>query len=219
MQFMLTLFDLVLHFDVHLRSFASAYGVWVYLLLFVMIFCETGLVVTPFLPGDSMLFMIGALSASGILNLPVVSVLLAFAAILGDTVNYSIGSFVGPRAFRKDEAVFFKKENLEKAQAFYRKWGGAAIFLGRFMPIIRTFVPFAAGIGKMHYGRFIAWNLTGGLAWVGLFMGAGYLFGDIPVVKDNITAFILGLILVSLLPLVVGMLKSGKKDARKDPAA
>ena len=208
MQFIMTLLELVLHFDAHLRIIATDYGMWAYLLFFVMVFCETGLVVTPFLPGDSLLFMIGALTASGIFSLVPAGLLLICAAVLGDTVNYHIGSFIGPRAFRNEEARFFRKDNLEKAQAFYGKWGGAAIFLGRFMPIIRTFVPFAAGIGKMNYGKFLAWNMAGGCAWVSLFMGCGFLFGDIPFVRHNITAFVLGLIVLSLIPVVVGMMNS-----------
>lgn len=208
MQFIMSIADLALHLDAHLRALAIGYGPWIYVLLFAIVFCETGLVVTPFLPGDSMLFMLGALSASGIIGLlPTVSILAA-AAILGDTANYHIGRLIGPKAFRGQGSRFFKPENLVAAQAFYAKWGGAAIFLGRFMPIVRTFVPFAAGIGKMNYGKFLAWNAAGGLVWVSVFMGCGFLFGDIPFVQRNITAFVLGLVVLSLIPVVVGLMNS-----------
>lgn len=210
MQFIMMLFDFVFHLDVHLRAFADMYGAWVYLFLFIMIFCETGLVVTPFLPGDSILFMIGTLSAAGILNIWIVGSLLIAAAIIGDTVNYHIGEAIGPKAFHNEGGKFFKKENLEKAHAFYVKWGGLAIFLGRFMPIIRTFVPFAAGIGKMPYFKFLAYNAVGGIVWVSLFMGAGYLFGDIPIVEKNLTLVMFGVIILSVIPVVVGYLKSRK---------
>ena len=208
MQFIMTLLDFVLHLDAHLRVFADSYGIWVYLLLFIIIFCETGLVVTPFLPGDSILFMIGTLSAAGILNLWLVAGLLIAAAVIGDTVNYHIGEIIGPKAFHSQGGKFFKKENLEKAHAFYVKWGGLAIFLGRFMPIIRTFVPFAAGIGKMPYFKFLAYNAVGGIVWVSLFIGAGYLFGDIPVVEKNLTLVMFGVVVVSMIPVVVGFLKA-----------
>lgn len=208
MQFIMSLLDFVLHLDVHLRAIALDYGIWAYVILFALIFCETGFVVTPFLPGDSVLFMLGALTASGILSFLPAALLLMAAAILGDTVNYNIGKYIGPRAFRKDEAQFFNKENLAKAQSFYEKWGGAAILLGRFMPIIRTFVPFAAGIGRMRYGKFLAFNATGGALWISVFMGCGYLFGDIPFVKRNLTALVLGIILVSFIPVIVGLINS-----------
>jgi len=215
MPFIMSVFDFVLHLDVHLRAIAVDYGAWAYVLFFLVIFCETGLVVTPFLPGDSVLFMLGALTASGILDFLPASLILLAAAILGDTVNYEIGKYIGPHAFQKKEARFFNKANLLKAQAFYEKWGGLAIFLGRFMPIIRTFVPFVAGIGKMRYGKFISFNVIGGLVWVFLFMGCGYLFGNIYFVKQHLTALVFGIVMVSLIPVVIGALKSRK---RKDPA-
>jgi membrane-associated protein len=213
MQFVMSVLDFALRLDVHLKGLALDYGTWAYVILFVLVFCETGLVVTPFLPGDSVLFMLGALTASGILEFLPAALLLMAAAILGDTVNYGIGKFVGPRAFRKDDARFFNKDNLVKAQAFYGKWGGLAILLGRFMPIIRTFVPFVAGIGRMRYGKFLAFNAMGGILWVSLFMGCGYFFGDIPFIKRNLTALVLLIILVSFIPVIVGAVNS--RRARK----
>jgi membrane-associated protein len=213
MQFIMSVFDLVVHLDAHLRSFASDYGVWVYVLLFVVIFCETGLVVTPFLPGDSMIFMLGTLSAVGIFRLAPTVLLLSIAAILGDTVNYHIGKFIGPKAFSKENGRFFKHDNLVAAQEFYAKWGGSAIVLGRFMPIIRTFVPFAAGIGSMSYPHFLSFNAIGGVCWVLLFSLCGYFFGNVPFVKENLTIIIYGIVLVSVLPAVIGWLKSRRVPA------
>lgn len=211
MHHLLWLFNFVLHVDVYLRGFVASYGPWVYLILFAVIFCETGLVVTPFLPGDSMIFMVGTLAASGFFGLLPSILILGSAAVLGDTVNYHIGKFVGPKAFAKENGRFFRRENLEKAQAFYRKWGGLAIILGRFMPIIRTFVPFTAGIGTMHYGRFLAFNAAGGLLWVSLFALAGFFFGNIPFVQKNLAFIIYGIVLVSILPAVFGAIASRRK--------
>jgi membrane-associated protein len=208
MSFIMTLFDFVIHLDAHLRLLATDYGTWAYVLLFLLIFCETGLVVTPFLPGDSVLFMLGTLAAGGFFGLvPSLSVLMV-AAVVGNVVNYQIGRFLGPRAFSREKARFFKKENLDKAQAFYDRWGGVAIVLGRFMPIIRTFVPFAAGIGKMRYGKFLFYNVVGSVAWVALFIMCGYFFGNIPFVQKNLTPIIYGIVFVSLVPAFVGLIKS-----------
>lgn len=208
-----TLIDLILHLDAHLAGLVADYGMWVYALLFAIIFCETGLVVTPFLPGDSLLFATGALSATGILNIAVVLPLLIAAAILGDAVNYSIGNYLGPKIFTAEDRSGFwhralNRDHLNKAHRFFQKYGGKAIVLARFIPIVRTFVPFVAGAGSMSYSKFVIYNVAGGLLWVGICTGAGYAFGNMPAVKDNFTAVVLGIIVISLLPIVWGFLLS-----------
>jgi len=209
---MQTLIDLFLHLDVHLAEFVGRYGVWVYGLLFAIIFAETGLVVTPFLPGDSLLFAAGAMAATGALDVRLLFLLLAGAAILGNTVNYSIGHFVGPRVFRSDEAhPLLNRQHLERAHAFFEKYGGMAVVLTRFVPIIRTFVPFVAGAGAMRYAAFALFNLLGGALWVGICLGAGYAFGNVPVVKNNFSLVAIGIVAVSLIPMVVEWLRHRKK--------
>ena len=208
-----TLIDLILHLDVHLAELVADYGMWVYALLFAIIFCETGLVITPFLPGDSLLFATGALSASGILNIAVVLPLLIAAAILGDAVNYSIGNYLGPKIFTAEDRSGFwhralNRDHLNKAHRFFQKYGGKAIVLARFIPIVRTFVPFVAGAGSMSYSKFVIFNVAGALLWVGICTGAGYAFGNMPAVKNNFTAVVLGIIVISLLPIVWGFLLS-----------
>jgi membrane-associated protein len=208
-----TLIDLILHLDVHLAELVAEYGMWVYALLFAIIFCETGLVITPFLPGDSLLFATGALSASGILNIAVVLPLLIAAAILGDAVNYSIGHYLGPKIFTAEDRSGFwdralNRDHLNKAHRFFQKYGGKAIVLARFIPIVRTFVPFVAGAGSMSYSKFVIFNVAGALLWVGICTGAGYAFGNMPAVKNNFTAVVLGIIVISLLPIVWGFLLS-----------
>ena len=208
-----TLIDLILHLDVHLAELVADYGMWVYALLFAIIFCETGLVITPFLPGDSLLFATGALSASGILNIAVVLPLLIAAAILGDAVNYSIGNYLGPKIFTAEDRSGFwhralNRDHLNKAHRFFQKYGGKAIVLARFIPIVRTFVPFVAGAGSMSYSKFVIFNVAGALLWVGICTGAGYAFGNMPAVKSNFTAVVLGIIVISLLPIVWGFLLS-----------
>lgn len=208
-----TLIDLILHLDVHLAEFVESYGMWVYALLFVIIFCETGLVITPFLPGDSLLFATGALSAAGILNIWAILSLLLAAAVLGDAVNYSIGHYLGPKIFvAEDRSGFWhralNRDHLNKAHRFFQKYGGKAIVLARFVPIVRTFVPFVAGAGSMAYGRFFLFNVAGGILWVGLCTGAGYAFGNMPMVRDNFTAVVIGIVVISLLPIVWGYLIS-----------
>lgn len=199
--------DVLLHLDRHLEALIAAYGAWVYVILFLIIFCETGLVVTPFLPGDSLLFVVGTLAGAGLLDVNWVIPSLIIAAILGDSVNYWIGSRVGPAVFRRDDSLLFKRHHLERTHSFYERHGGKTIILARFIPIIRTFAPFVAGIGRMNYGRFLAWNVTGGVLWVVLFVGAGYWFGDLPVVKQNLTLFIFAIILLSILPGVIEYLR------------
>jgi membrane-associated protein len=202
--------DLVLHLDKHLVDLIAAYQLWIYPILFAVIFCETGLVVTPFLPGDSLLFAAGALAAvdtSGTLNAPLLFVALAVAAVLGNTLNYSIGRAIGPPAF-SGRYRLLKVEYLHRTEDFFKNHGAMAVALSRFMPIIRTFAPFVAGVGRMPYGRFLGWNLLGGTLWVALFIWGGYLFGNIPVVKQNFGIVTLIIIFVSLLPLVLTFFKS-----------
>lgn len=199
----------LLHLNEHLGPLVEKYGHWIYLILFLIIFCETGLVVTPFLPGDSLLFAVGALCApvsatqGPALNLWTIFVLLSMAAILGDTANYWIGYHLGPKVFRAEKNRFFKRENLDRAHAFYEKYGGKAIILARFMPIFRTFVPFVAGIGRMSYMRFMSFNVVGGLLWIFGFVLAGFFFGNQPLVKKNFSLVILVIIVVSTLPAVL----------------
>jgi membrane-associated protein len=201
-----TIVDVFLHLDRHLGEFVQAHGPWTYGFLFAIIFLETGVVVTPLLPGDSLLFACGALAATGALDPAMLFLLLAAAAILGDTVNYSIGKAIGPRAF-SGKVRFLKHEHLMRAHAFYERHGGKTIFLARFVPIIRTFAPFVAGIGTMSYARFLAYNVVGALAWVGACLLAGYAFGNIPVVKNNFSLVMLGIAAVSMLPIAVEVLR------------
>lgn len=201
--------DFVLHMDEHLPVIVNSIGGWTYLALFVVIFIETGVVIMPFLPGDSLLFAAGAIAALPHTNLNtlLLYLLLAGAAILGDTVNYWIGHFIGPKVFTT-ESRWFKKEYLDRTQAFYEKHGGKTIFLARFIPIIRTFAPFVAGIGQMRYGYFISYNVVGGLAWTGLFLGAGHFFGNLPIVKNNFSLVVIAIIVISLIPVITEFIKS-----------
>lgn len=196
------LFEFIIHIDAHLTEIVAEYGGWAYAILFLIIFCETGLVVTPFLPGDSLLFAAGTLAAGGALHPVPLLALLGLAAIAGDSVNYSIGSYFGLKAFRPGNRVL-KPEYLAKTESFYAKHGGKTIILARFVPIVRTYAPFVAGAGKMRYAEFILYNVVGGLVWVFLFVLAGYLFGTIPVVQENFGLVILAIILVSVLPMIV----------------
>ncbi len=211
MELLKEFIDFFLHLDKHLSAVIQSYGSWTYGLLFLIIFCETGLVVTPLLPGDSLLFATGALAAIGSLNVFWVFILLAVAAVLGDTVNYWIGYFIGPKIFHQGKrSRFLKKEYLDKTHRFYEKYGGKAIILARFVPIVRTFAPFVAGIGRMSYGRFLSYNVIGGVVWIALFVFGGYWFGSLPVVKENFTMVIFGIIFLSILPPVIEILKSRK---------
>lgn len=194
--------DFFLHLDQHLPELIRQYGVWSYALLFVVIFCETGLVVTPLLPGDSLLFAAGTLAAAGALDVNTLSVTLCIAAILGDTVNYWIGAWLGPKVFYEENARFFKKEYLDRTHRFYERYGGKTIILARFIPIIRTFAPFVAGIGRMSYTRFLIYNVTGGILWVVSLTYCGYLFGNLPLVKERYSTVILAIIIISILPMV-----------------
>jgi membrane-associated protein len=203
------LIDVVLHLDRHLVDLVAVYHIWIYAILFLVIFAETGFVVTPFLPGDSLLFAVGALAAvdnTGTLSAPLATVLLSTAAVLGNTTNYAIGRAIGPAAF-SGRYRFLKLEHLHRTEEFFQRHGGLAIMLSRFMPIIRTFAPFVAGIGQMPYSRFQGYNLLGGISWVCLFLWGGYLFGNIPVVKQNFGLVTIFIVVVSLLPVALGMLK------------
>ena len=218
---MQSLIDLFLHLDRHLAEFVATYGAWVYGLIFSIVFAETGLVVTPFLPGDSLLFAAGALSATGALDITIVVPLLIVAAVGGDAVNYGVGHFIGPRVFRAEDTSgalhkLLNREHLDRAHAFFERHGGMAIVLARFVPIVRTFVPFVAGAGAMRYSAFAFYNVAGGVAWVGLCVGAGYAFGAVPVVKENFSLVALGIVAVSLIPMVVEFLRHRRqaRDAR-----
>jgi len=200
-ELLLSGWDLLVHLDRHLAALLQQHGAWVYPLLFAIIFCETGLVVTPFLPGDSLLFVAGALAAAGGIDVHLLAPLLVAAAVLVNTVNYSIGYFLGPKVFHWEQSRFFNRKALERAHAFYERHGGKTIVITRFVPILRTFAPFVAGIARMTYVRFTAYNLAGALAWVLALLYGGYWFGNVPFVKQNLTWVILSIIAVSLMPL------------------
>jgi len=218
MEFISYLIDLFLHLDKHLSQIIQNYGVWTYLLLFLVIFMETGFVVTPFLPGDSLLFAAGTFASPALgssLNIFLLWALLCTAAILGDTVNYWIGHFIGPKAFT-GEIRFLKKEYLDRTHEFYEKHGGKTIIIARFIPIIRTFAPFVAGIGAMNYGRFITYNVVGGVVWVTIFTFGGYYFGNLPFVKENFSLVVIAIIFISVVPMIFEFIKqrtSGAKEA------
>jgi len=212
MELIQTLIDVLLHLDKHLSVVIQQYGVWTYLILFLIIFCETGLVVTPILPGDSLLFATGAFAAAGALDVTTIMILLSIAAIAGDTVNYWIGAYIGPKAFHYENARFFKKEYLVRTHEFYEKHGGKTIIIARFMPIIRTFAPFVAGIGKMSYSHFLSYNVIGGILWISGFVMGGYFFGNIPVVKKNFTLVILAIIFLSILPGLIEYVRHRKRS-------
>ncbi len=194
--------NIFLHLDVHLNEVISAYGTWTYLILFLIIFCETGLVVTPILPGDSLLFAAGTFAATGSLDLMTLTMLLLVAAVLGDALNYQIGKYIGPKVLTGESRIF-KKAYMEKTERFYAKYGGKTIIFARFVPIVRTFAPFLAGVGDMSYRRFAMFNVVGAVAWIGLFLGAGFFFGNIPMVKKNFTLVIFAIIFISVLPAVI----------------
>ncbi|MFB9865326.1 DedA family protein [Rufibacter immobilis] len=213
MELLRQFIDLFLHLDQHLSQIITDYGTWTYIILFLIIFVETGVVVMPFLPGDSLLFAAGAFAAKGDLNVWLLLVLLFVAAFLGDTLNYMIGNHFGPKVFRRDYR-FLKREYLIKTQAFYEKHGGKTIIFARFIPIIRTFAPFVAGVGTMKYSKFLSYNVIGGLLWVVGFVVAGFVFGNIPAVKKNFSLVIFGIILLSVIPPIIEMVKH-KLSARK----
>jgi len=206
-------FGIFVHLDSYLELIIRDYGLWTYLILFLIIFCETGFVVTPFLPGDSLLFATGALAATTSLSVGWLLVLLSVAAIAGDTVNYWIGHRIGPRVFHGSGSRFLNREHLDRTHKFYEKHGGKTIIIARFMPIIRTFAPFVAGVGSMNYARFIKYNVVGGLAWIWIFIVGGFLFGNIPVVKRNFTLVIMVIIVISVLPGIVEFIRHRRASA------
>jgi len=199
--------EILLHLDQHLTWVIQNYGTWVYGILFLIIFCETGLVVTPFLPGDSLLFVAGTLAATGGMEVQTLLLLLVLAAFLGDNTNYWVGRFFGPRLFSSDSARLLNRKHLHKTEAFYARHGGKTVIFARFLPIIRTFAPFVAGIGRMRYRRFMAFSLIGGLSWIAFFVLGGFFFGNIPAVKNNLTVVILGIIVLSFMPGLVEYLR------------
>ena len=214
MELLASILDLFLHLDKHLSAVIQQFGALSYVILFLVIFCETGLVVTPILPGDSLLFVVGAFAAKGDIDLVLIYALLCIAAVAGNMANYHIGRFLGPKVFEKNSRVL-KKEYLERTHAFYEKHGGKAIVIARFLPIIRTFAPFVAGIGRMEYRRFVLYNLAGCMAWITSFVLGGYFFGNIPIVKDNLTVVIFVIIIVSLVPSVIEFLRHRRASGKK----
>lgn len=211
---MSNLIDIFLHLDTHLSLYMNEYGLFIYAILFVIIFCETGLIIMPFLPGDSLLFATGSLAAAGSIKLLPIYLIFCIAAIAGDTVNYFVGYFLRNKVTARENIRFIKKEHLDQTSKFFEKHGSATIILARFIPIIRTFAPFVAGVGKMSYSKFISFNAIGGVLWVSIALFAGYLFGNIPIIKDNFSIVILGIIAVSLLPVVFAFIKN-KWGAKK----
>ncbi len=208
MELIAGLVDLILHLDQHLLDLARTYGIWIYAILFLIVFLETGVVVTPFLPGDSLLFVAGAIAAAGEMNVHGLVLLLIAAAILGDSLNYAIGRYLGPRVFRFEDTRFFKRAYIDRTHAFFERHGGKTIIIARFIPIIRTYAPFVAGIGAMAYRRFLVFNVTGAILWVLLLTYAGYFFGNLPLVKNNLTLVILGIIVLSILPGIFEFLRA-----------
>ena len=214
MELITWLISFIMHIDKHLVEIIQQYGMLTYFIMFLIIFCETGLVVTPLLPGDSLIFALGALAASGALDIGLISLVLVVAAILGDTVNYHIGKFVGPKVFAQERNRFFKKEHLMKTHEFYEKHGAITIIIARFIPIIRTFAPFVAGIGVMRYGRFIIYNISGAIMWVALFSIGGYFFGNLPMVRKNFTLVIMAIIVISVIPILIEGYKAWRESSQ-----
>ncbi len=218
MELIAPLIDVLLHLDRHLSDVIQQYGVWTYLILFLIVFCETGLVVTPFLPGDSLLFAVGTFAALGALDVSLVIVLLSVAAVLGDTVNYAIGYRVGPRVFRQEGVQFLNRKHLERTHDFYERYGAKTIVIARFVPIVRTFAPFVAGIGRMRYARFLSYNVAGGVGWIVILVLAGYLFGNIPVVRRNFSLVVFAIIILSILPGILEVLRHRAHATRSGSA-
>lgn len=215
MEFIQFLIDFILHVDAHIAELIQYMGVWTYVILFLIIFAETGLVVTPFLPGDSLLFALGAFCADEQLNLPLILVLLSVAAILGDALNYMIGKRIGPRIFKSESSRYLNKQHLQRTHDFYEKYGGKTIIVARFMPIIRTFAPFVAGIGSMGYTRFAMYNIVGGIVWIASFVLLGFWFGNVPVVKQNRSFIMIAIVFISIAPGVIEYFRQRKGAQRK----
>ncbi|MED4204930.1 DedA family protein [Neobacillus mesonae] len=209
---MSSLIDIFLHLDKHLNLYMNEYGIYIYLILFIIVFCETGLVIMPFLPGDSLIFATGALAAAGSIKLVPIYLIFCLAAILGDTVNYSIGHFLRDKVSARENIRFIKKEYLDRTTEFFDKHGSSTIILARFVPIIRTFAPFVAGVGTMPYRKFLSYNAIGGILWVSIALFAGFFFGNIPIVKNNFSIVVLGIVVVSLLPIVFTYIKNKMAD-------
>ena len=219
MELLQGLVDLFLHLDRHLAAICHDYGAWTYLILTLVVFAETGLVVTPFLPGDSLIFAAGALAGLGALDPWLIFILLSAAAIAGDTVNYWIGHYLGPRVLKSETSRIFRREYLDRTHAFFERYGGKTIIIARFVPIVRTFAPFVAGVGAMHYGKFITYNVVGGLLWVGICNFAGYYFGSREFVKNNFSLVVLAIIVISVMPAVVEVVRHRREQARARRAA
>lgn len=207
------LISIVMHFDKYLSVAVQNYGGWTYALVFLIVFCETGLVITPFLPGDSLIFATGALAVGGSFNIITLFVVFLSAAIVGDTLNYHIGKKIGVKIFEKNDMKYINKQHLKKAENFYKKHGSMTIVLGRFIPIIRTFVPFVAGIGEMKYSQFIIYNIIGAFLWVSLFLTGGYFFGNLPIVQDNFSYVVITIILISVIPAIIALIKDKRENA------
>lgn len=214
MELLLHFIDIFINLDKHISLVLQTFGLWTYLIVFLIIFCETGLVVTPILPGDSLLFGLGTFAARGDLDVVYLLILLSIAAIAGDTVNYAIGQYVGPKVFTQNDSRFFKKEYLDRTHDFYEKYGGITIIIARFVPIIRTFAPFVAGIGSMTYLRFLSYNILGGISWIVIFIMGGYFFGNLPFVKKNFTFVIIAIIIISVLPGIIEYFRNRKETIR-----
>jgi membrane-associated protein len=204
--------DIVLHLDVHLQRLVADHGTWIYLILFLIIFCETGLVVTPFLPGDSLLFVAGTVAAGGGMDVHTLFAVLALASFLGDNTNYWIGRYAGPRVFRRKGSLLFNPAHLDRTKRFYEKYGGKTVLIARFVPIVRTFAPFVAGIGRMAYSRFLAYSFAGAILWIGSLTYAGYFFGNLPIVRNNLSIVIIAIVLLSIMPGVVEFLRSRRRS-------
>ena len=200
--------NFILHIDRHLSELSAQYGAWIYAILFAIIFCETGLVITPFLPGDSLLFAAGSIAALGSMNIHTMVLLLIIAAIIGDAVNFAVGKYLGERLFANPDSRIFRRSHLQRTESFYAKHGGKTIILARFVPIVRTFAPFVAGMGHMRYGRFFRFNIIGGIAWVALFSYAGFWFGQRQIVKENLTLILLAIIMISILPAIIEIIRA-----------
>lgn len=213
MDFLVQAFSFILHIDSHLNALIESYGIFTYILLFLIVFMETGFVVTPFLPGDSLLFAAGAFAALGSLDVIILYISLSIAAIAGDTVNYWIGHTIGPKAF-SGKIRFLKREYLDKTHEYFEKYGGKTIIIARFIPIVRTFAPFVAGVGAMTYGKFILFNVFGGLLWVTIFLLGGYFFGNIPFVKDNFSLVVIVIIVMSIIPPIIEIVKAKKEHGK-----
>lgn len=213
MSYLYSIIDFIIHIDKHLTDLANTYGIWAYGIVFLIVFCETGLVVTPFLPGDSLLFAAGALATQGAFNVHLLAVILLVAAIAGDAVNYAVGRRMGPAVFERKDSKIFKPEYLSRTQRYFQKYGAKTIVIARFVPIVRTFAPFLAGVGSMPYSKFVMYNVTGAVAWVGLFTYAGYIFGETPLVQKNFKLVIVAIIILSILPAVIEVIRA-RREAR-----